>query len=112
MVDEQHLKMTKVNQVVKNQLEIIGKLNTLVEEETKVSFPALKKKYHKDWRANRTALLKDTSMRITAGVRGKDVDSFLQEQKDKLEQIRIKGQKNRKWVVAAIIIVVAYKKFF
>jgi len=66
--------MTKVNQVVKNQEDIISKLNALIEEEAQVNIVALKKKYHKDWRANRTALLKETSARITAGVRDKDYE--------------------------------------
>jgi len=36
----------------------------------------------------------------------------MQEQRDKLEQLKIRGQKNRKWILLAIIAFVAYKKLF
>ena len=66
VVDEQHIKMNKVSQVVETQLKIINKLCDLVKEETTVDFPKLKAKYLKDWRLNRNNTLRDTSMRITA----------------------------------------------
>jgi hypothetical protein len=66
MVDEQKIKMVKINQLQENQSNIAKKLQHLIAEETKVNFGDLKKKYKKDWQANRLTIQKDSGLKITA----------------------------------------------
>jgi hypothetical protein len=53
VVDEQQVKMDKVNQLYENQTRMVKKLNEIVKEDAQVSMTELKKKYKKDWNANR-----------------------------------------------------------
>jgi len=112
VVDEQHIKMTKVNQLLENQEIIVSKLKQLSREETGVSFGALKKKYKRDWDTNRQQVMKDSGMRITALMQGKDPEQFIQEFKDKQTAMQQKAVKGRKWIVLVVIAIIAYKKLF
>ena len=89
--DEQHFKMTKVNEVFDNQVQIVKKLKTIMAEETEVDFKTLKKKHLKDWNKNRTQVMQDTGMRITALMQGKDPEVFIQEIKDRNANIQKKA---------------------
>ncbi len=71
--------MVKVDQVYKNQSEIVKRLNQLVNEEANVNIPQLKKKYKKEWAANRLQIMQDSSMKITALAQGKDPEQFIKE---------------------------------
>ena len=112
VVDEQHIKMTKVNQLLENQEIIVSKLKQLSREETGVTFGSLKKKYKRDWDANRQQVMKDSGMRITALMQGKDPEQFIQEFKDKQTAMQQKAVKGRKWIVLVVIAIIAYKKLF
>ena len=112
VVDEQAIKMTKVNQLLENQEIIVSKLKQLSKEEAGVTFGTLKKKYKRDWDTNRQQVMRDSGMRITAVMQGKDPDQFIQEIKDKQSAMQQKAGKARKWVVLAVIAFIAYKKLF
>ena len=66
VVDEQHVKMEKVNQLYQNQTRMVQKLNEIVREDARVSVADLKKKYKKDWDGNRLKIQMDSGMRIAA----------------------------------------------
>ena len=112
VVDEQHIKMTKVSQLLENQEIIVSKLKQLSREEAEVAFGPLKKKYKRDWDTNRQQVMRDSGMRITAVMQGKDPEQFIQEIKDRQSAMQQKAGKARKWVVLAVIAFIAYKKLF
>jgi hypothetical protein len=112
VVDEQHIKMTKVSQLLENQEIIVSKLKQLSREEAGVAFGPLKKKYKRDWDTNRQQVMRDSGMRITAVMQGKDPEQFIQEIKDRQSAMQQKAGKARKWVVLAVIAFIAYKKLF
>ena len=58
--------MLKVNQLYENQTRMVHKLNEIVREDAQVSVAELKKKYKKDWDANRLKIQMDSGMRIAA----------------------------------------------
>lgn len=87
VVDEQQVRMTKVSQVVENQLKIIDKLGELVKDETNIDFAKLKLKYQKEWRTNRTKTLKDTGLRIAAVVNNKDPDEYIKQIQDNRQRL-------------------------
>ena len=112
VVDEQHIKMTKVNQLLENQESIVSKLKQLTKDETGVSFGEFKKKYKRDWDTNRQQVMRDSGMRITALMQGKDPEQFIQEIKDKQSAMQQRAVKWRKWIVLPVIAFIAYKKLF
>ena len=77
-----------------------------------MAFGPLKKKYKRDWDTNRQQVMRDSGMRITAVMQGKDPEQFIQEIKDRQSAMQQKAGKARKWVVLAVIAFIAYKKLF